>query len=359
MTEITSSIRTERRGDLARITLDQPRKLNAVDRKMATEIMRALTAWRNDDSVRRVVIDSSSERAFCAGGDIKIIQQLIVTEGPDVAHTAMTIPYEAMLMIASYPKPVITFMDGIAMGGGIGLGAHARHRVVTERSVLAMPENIIGLTPDAGGSWLLARAPSSLGLRFALTGERMSGPLAVSMGFADHLVSSGQLERLLDALSLCPENGERGVLQAHDTSTPTTLPLQAIAETYDFPGHISTHDGLETLLGRLRESQSKHDGAKHDWAARDIETLQQVCPFSLHVTWRMRQHLLGGPQAVPRTLEEAFALETIAVRHLIERPDFSEGVRARVIDKDNRPFWRPGSMSAVSSEEVERCFRPD
>ncbi|NHN87086.1 enoyl-CoA hydratase/isomerase family protein [Acetobacter conturbans] len=352
MTESQPPIRSERRGHIGRITLDRPRQLNAIDIGMARAIMSLLETWRDDDDVRRIVIDSASERAFCAGGDIKRLYGLIGTDGAEVAYRNMVVPYEAMLAIAHYPKPVVTLMDGIAMGGGIGVGAHARHRVVTERSVLAMPETIIGLTPDAGGSWLLARAPSaSEGLRHALTGQRMSGAQAMAMGFADHLVSSERLGAVREALAACEDGEEeavlRGLAEMVSEDVGALFPAGSAA-LYDI-AIADPHEGLPELLKRL-EAVAGRPG--YEWAEADLEILRQVCPFSLCVTWRVQQE----QRLSSRSLDEAFALEMRAVRCLVARPDFAEGVRARVVDKDNAPRWSPSVVAEVDPALVERCL---
>ncbi|GBQ28877.1 3-hydroxyisobutyryl-CoA hydrolase [Acetobacter estunensis NRIC 0472] len=343
-----SSIRSERYRSLGRITLDRPNALNAITPDMAREIMNTLNDWRDDPGILRVVIDSSSPRAFCAGGDIKALRHIIATQGPDVAHAAMCVPYDAMLTIAHYPKPIITLMDGITMGGGVGLGAHARHRVVTERAVLAMPETAIGLTPDAGGSWLLARSPAPYGLRNALLGCRMHGSQAVQMGFADHFVSSARLASLVEHLADIPQGTEGEQLSAMSESLPPFKDEDspAVLSAFTASASLSSHAGLNELFHRLSHLED-------ETADRDLVQLQSACPFSLHVTWRIQQIL----KASPHTLDEAFALETRTVRHLIARADFSEGVRARMVDKDNAPRWQPQTIEDVSSEEIEACLR--
>ncbi|MCH4090053.1 enoyl-CoA hydratase/isomerase family protein [Acetobacter sp.] len=347
MQDTISAIQCTRHGPVGRITLDRPGNLNAVDRAMAEAIMEVLTQWRDDPAVERVLLDSSSSKAFCAGGDIKALYRSIQEDGPEAAHGNMVVPYQAMQMIADYPKPIITIMDGITMGGGVGLGAHARHRVVTERSVLAMPENLIGLTPDAGGSWLLAEAPRSYGLRFALTGDRMLGAQAVAMGFADHLVPSESLEALKAALLGDIASSEETILRHYAEINQTAsldVSSEAIGKCYDVED-LGPQKGLALLLSRLESSDEV-------WAKTDLSRLLSVCPFSLHVTWRMQQRL----HARQFSRDDAFALETELVLHMISRPDFCEGVRARVIDKDNTPSWSPALLSDVKPEDVERCF---
>ncbi|MBO1359778.1 enoyl-CoA hydratase/isomerase family protein [Acetobacter sacchari] len=344
-------ILVDRRGHVGRITLDRPKSLNAVDPPMARAILATLDTWRDDPGIQIVLIDSSSPRAFCAGGDIKNIRAIIESEGPRKALAEMSVPYVTMLAIASYPKPVATVMDGITMGGGVGLGAHARHRIVTERSVLAMPETAIGLTPDAGGSWLLARAPGMHGLRLALTGGRISGAQAVALGFADHAIASDALADLFDTLSTEAPQSVDNLLSSFASAPAAPSLSNVINETYDFR-NVSPFEGLPLLMARL-ETLAKNEDA-HDWAAADLGILRGACPFSLHVTWLAWNALQGGV-----TREEAFAQETRLVGHLLNRPDFMEGVRARLIDKDNAPVWSPRSIGDVTRQAVLSCFNPD
>ncbi|NHN83785.1 enoyl-CoA hydratase/isomerase family protein [Acetobacter musti] len=341
----------ERHGHLARMTLSRAEKLNAVDAAMAEDMLSVLDEWRDDPEINIVLIDSSSPRAFCAGGDIKAIRNIITQQGAVAAHTSMAIPYRTMLAIARYPKPVVTVMDGITMGGGIGLGAHARYRIVTERSVLAMPETAIGLTPDAGGGWLLARAPEAHGLRFALTGNRMNGVQALQMGMADYLMHSDNLSLLPDALSHASIEQIDSVLTGltHKQTCGTSLPAlpDKSAGVYDVLS-LTPAEGVPLVLARLNAVVAA--GGETTWAESDIAALNAACPFSLHVTWRMQQKLASIP-----LITDGFSLESTAVGHLLARADFSEGVRARIIDKDNNPVWKPTSASDIDPTEVEYC----
>ncbi|MCP1242976.1 enoyl-CoA hydratase/isomerase family protein [Acetobacter lambici] len=326
----TACVRTARRGHLGCIILDKPKRLNAVDLEMATGIERALTAWRDDPSVQAVLIESSAPRAFCAGGDLKAIRDVLQANGPDVAFDLMNRVYQTMLHIAQYAKPVVSFMDGIAMGGGVGLGGHARYRVVTERSIVAMPETSIGLVPDAGGSWLLARAPGGAGLRLALTGGRMSGVEAVAMGFADHLVPSDSLDDLRGLLALRPVEDVFGLI------APLSLPEHACAlEEYD------PSASLEQIVRGLESSDQTV-------AKADFLDISRACPTSIFAAWY-------GWQLARRagSLEEAFAIEGRLVRYMLQRSDFAEGVRARLIDRDNAPLWQPAILAAVDVAALE------
>lgn len=338
MTEQTlsavSGVRMQQEGHLGRIILDRPKRLNAVDISMASGIKAALQIWRNDPSIHTILLESSSTRAFCAGGDLRAIHDCLKAQGALKAYDLMQRVYDVMLLLADYKKPIVSFLDGVAMGGGIGLGGHVRYRVVTETSVLAMPETAIGLAPDAGGSWLLARAPGFSGLRRAVTGGRMNGAEAVAMGFADILVSSASLTDLKEALSI--EAAEHVLARLH--SQPESLDVQDLDFCYDAPNILQVIEKL------------KAEGSEE--AQEDLEALSRACPFSVQVAW------YGWHRArAASSLHEAFALEENMVRHMVARPDFVEGIRARLIDKDNKPAWMPPTLTEVNEQEVQNCFK--
>lgn len=329
----TTCVRTARRGRLGCIMLDKPKRLNAVDLEMAIGIERVLNAWRHDPFVYTVLLQSSSSRAFCAGGDLKAIRDMLVMFGPDAAFVLMNRVYQTMQLIADYSKPVVSFMDGIAMGGGVGLGGHARYRVVTERSVIAMPETAIGLVPDAGGSWLLSRAPGGAGLRLALTGGRMNGAEAQSMGFADYVIPSESLDDLRGLLALKP--AEEVFELIRPLSAPAEVP--AMAE-YD------PSASLEQIVRGVERG-------KHPTARSDLKSIARGCPTSIFAAWY-------GWHAARRasSLQEAFAIEGRLVRYMLGRPDFIEGVRARLIDRDNMPIWHPRVLAAVDVRPLEAAL---
>lgn len=320
----TVCVRTARLGHLGCIILDRPGRLNAVDLDMAQGIERALAAWRDDPSIRSVLIESSAPRAFCAGGDLKAIRGVLLADGPDVAFDLMNRVYQTMLHIAQYAKPVVSFMEGIAMGGGVGLGGHARYRVVTERSIVAMPETSIGLVPDAGGSWLLSRAPGGAGLRLALTGGRMVGAQAVAMGFADYMVPSEALDTLRHALA----GGEaKDVFASFGAKwPPASAPTMA---------EYNPEAPLEQIMEEV-------EGALHQSAQADWQDLARACPTSLVAAWYGWRAARGAA-----SLQEAFAVEGRLVRYMLGRADFAEGVRARLIDRDNAPVWQPACLADV------------
>lgn len=328
-----ADVRTERVGHMGRIVLDRPKRLNALDAGMAQAIDRVLDAWEQDDGVAVVVLESSSPRAFCAGGDLRAIREALLAHGPESTFELMDAAYATMLRLADYPKPVVSLLDGIVMGGGVGIGCHVSHRVVTERSVLAMPETSIGLVTDAGGSWLLSRPGGHEGLRLALTGGRVTGAQAVALGLADGLVPSDSLDALRAALSeQNVDDALAGFVTAQGDDGTVSATLEACYAAPDMAG----------ILARL-------EACPLEEARQDLDDLSRASPSSLLATW------LGWHAARKLgTLHDVFDLERRLVRHVLAQPDLAEGVRARLVDRDNTPVWQPATLADVDAATIQR-----
>jgi len=316
-------------GRTAFLTLNRPAALNAIDLPMAEALEQALTRCEADPAIARIVLAGSHARAFCAGGDLRALRACLQQDGADAAAGRFGRFYDLFAHVAHCALPVVSVMDGIAMGGGIGLGGHARCRIVTERSVLAMPEVQIGLTPDAGGSWLLARMPGFAGLRLALTGGRMTGAQAVANGFADHLVPSEDLPAMLEALAA-----------GHDVVAPA-----AVVPPDDGPAEagvdaVYAAPDMAGVLARLK-------GHGAPWAAADLQAMQAASPLSLRVTFAAWHRVRAQGPACPEGFDRALAWERAMVGRLLHQPDFAEGVRARLIDKDFAPRWAWPSVEIV------------
>jgi enoyl-CoA hydratase len=324
-----------RQGRLGRLTLNRPKALNALDRALFGRIAACLAAWRDDPSVETVLIDSSSPRAFCAGGDLRAIHATLGAAGPAAAAAIFRDGYRLVSILAGYPKPVVSFMDGITMGGGVGLGGHVRHRIVTERTIVAMPETAIGLTPDAGGSYILSRAPGLHGLRMALTGGRMQGDEAVAAGFADRMLAAADLPGLAARLAAQPAG--RVVDMAPPVPREDSPDLAAVNALYAAPD-------VATIMDRLARSAEA-------WASGDLASLRRASPLSLRVTFRAFHAARRLPD-LDTVLEQEYRL----VSSLLRQPDFAEGVRARIVDKDNAPRWMDGTR--WSDTDIEACFAP-
>jgi enoyl-CoA hydratase len=330
MTNDDVDIRVE--GRLGHITLDRPERLNALTPGILTRISDALAAWRDLDDVETVLIDGAGDRGFCAGGDVRMITEA----GAGDARAFWELEYATVLEIARYPKPVVSLMDGVTMGGGVGLAGHARLRVVTERSLVAMPEVRIGLAPDVGGALLLARAPGLLGLHVGLTAATMTGADAVATGFADAYIPSADLLELVDALILPGPDAAEIVGRIAQTAPPSEL-LAArpwVDAAYD-------SGSIEDIVAALRARPEPE-------ATEAATTIESMSPTALAVTLRTIELA-----ALDDDLERVLHRDLVVSTALFDRPDFAEGVRAQVVDKDRAPRWSPAEIGAVDPAEVE------
>ncbi len=327
-----------REGRAGRITMNRPKALNALTYPMVGEIWRALVAWREDEAVEVVVLDGAGERGLCAGGDVRSLYDSR-GEGSGFAKRFWQDEYRLNALIHGYPKPFVPIMDGIVMGGGIGLSAHASHRIVTERSLLAMPETTIGLIPDVGGTWLLANAPGAIGEFLGLMGHRMNAADALYAGFADTMVASERLPALIAAV--CHETTPVSVLIAQAASAPTAPTL---------PEHRDQIDAVFSAASvmQIRERLEALPGA---WAAQTSKGFAARSPLAMTATLvairKARQ--LGS-------LEAALEMELRLTTHLFEHGEFPEGVRALLVDKDKAPKWRPERLEDVRPAMVEALF---
>ena len=325
-------------GRCGRVTLNRPAALNALSEPMCVALDAALVAWASDDSIDLVVIDAAGERAFCAGGDIAELYAAGMAgnfaHGQEFWHKE----YRMNLRIARYGKPVVSLMQGFTMGGGVGVGCHARHRIVGESSQIAMPECGIGLVPDVGGSFLLALGPGRLGEYLGSTGTRMGPADAIYAGFADAFVPEADWPALIAALVA---EGV-GALERFDAAPPegALAAQQAL---------IDAHFGGETM-GDIIRSLRADNGA---FAQATLKTLARVSPLAASATIEM-QHRLGDSPTLPRALE----LEYRFTYRAQEKSDFLEGIRAAVIDKDRKPKWLHDSIEAVSAAEVAAMLMP-
>lgn len=329
-------LRTE--GRAAYLTLNRPRAINALTHAMVRTAAAALDAWEHDEGVGVVVLTGAGERGLCAGGDIRAIHD-DAKAGGRASVGFWRDEYRLNARIARYPKPYVALMDGIVMGGGVGVSAHGSVRVVTERSRIAMPETAIGFVPDVGGTHLLGRAPGELGTHLALTGDAVGAGDALALGLADHFVPSARLPGFTAALA----TGEvDGTVRRYAEPAPAA-PLAGAREWIDHCYAAGTVEEILDRLGACGEPEAKE-------AAR---TLLERSPTALKVTLEAvrRARALGALEPV---LEQEFRVSCAA----LSSPDLVEGVRARVVDKDRAPRWSPATLAEVSPADVERHFAP-
>ncbi|MGH1587066.1 enoyl-CoA hydratase/isomerase family protein [Methylobacterium phyllosphaerae] len=334
-----SDVIVERVGALGRLRLNRPKALNALTHGMVGEIERSLDGFSADPGVAAVLLTGEGERGLCAGGDLRSLY-----ESPDsaFAEAFWRDEYRLDARIAAYEKPFVAVMDGITMGGGVGLGGHAAHRIVTERSRIAMPETGIGYLPDVGGTWLLPRAPGEIGTYLGLTGEPVGAADAMFCDLADALVPSAALPDLASALAaLAPDAGDDGVRDviARFAQDPGSAPLAAHRAVID---RCFAFDMVDEILSALAA-----DGS--DFAAAARKTLLTKAPSSLVLTLCLLRLGRGAPN-----LEACLEREFHASLALLDEGDFREGIRAAVIDKDKSPRWNPPTIDAVDPARIAR-----
>lgn len=330
------NVLVRRAGGLGRLTLNRPRALNALDLGMIETLGAALDAWEHDIDIQLVMLDGTGERGLCAGGDIRGLYEQIVGGDPDGMGRFLRAEYALDARIAEYPKPIVVLADGITMGGGIGLAGHAPVRIVTERSKLAMPETRIGFTPDAGGSWLLARAPGRIGEYLALTGASMDGSDAIYAGFADHFVPSAHLGDLRDALQTRADPSIPTELVQLFDETPQP---SALAAQRDWIDDAFAADSVAEIAERLR---ARPEAA----ASATADVLAELSPTALAVALDAVRRARTLPD-----LRAALAQEYgLALWFVATQPDLVEGIRAQVVDKDRSPRWRPATIAELTTD---------
>jgi len=328
----------ERRGHLGVVTLNRPKAVNALNAGMVAAMLDQLTAWAADDGVAAILVQGAGERGLCAGGDIVAIYRDILAGGTQTAAFWQD-EYRLNSLIAGYPKPYVAFMDGLVLGGGVGISAHGSVRVVTDRTRTGMPETTIGFVPDVGGTWLLAKSPGEGGTHATLTGAHLSGADALFLGLADHYVPSENLSAL--AVALESEAAEAAVVRFSQPAPPSELEAQ---RSWIDPCYAS--NDAEEILRRLRTLGADTGG---EAAAATIEAKS---PTAVKVTLESLRRANG------LTLDEALAQEYRVGLRCLAGPDFREGIRAQVVDKDRTPRWKPATLAEVRAADVERFFAP-
>lgn len=326
-----------RQGVAGRITLNRPQALHALNEEMCLAMDAALKAWADNPEIEFIVVDhAEGTRGFCAGGDIRMLAESGAADG-SAAQAFFRAEYRLNTRIKNYPKPYIAFIDGITMGGGVGISVHGSHRVATERTVFAMPETGIGLFPDVGGGWFLPRLGPPLGMWLALTGERLKGGDVCAAGVATHYAESNVVSALKDRVC----DGDLGMLEAMD---------------WDVSGSFDKHrDLIDRCFWKasVEEIFMALEAEDDEWAKKQLEALKTKSPRTLKVA---HKQLALGLQA--RTFEENMRMEFRIGSRQVHSHDFQEGVRAVIVDKDNKPEWDPPNLAGVSEQELDDVFAP-
>lgn len=335
-----------REGAAGIIRLNRPKAINALTLEMTREILAALDEFEADPGVSLVLLEGAGERGLCAGGDIRGLYES-AKAGGDLGPVFWREEYILNARIPEFPKPYVAYMDGLVMGGGVGLSAHGAHRIVTDKTKMAMPEVGLGFFPDVGGTWLLSRAPGEIGTYFALTGQTMTGADAVYAGAADVLIASSKWPALRDALTNAPLRATSDDVRAIMTqyaAADVQAPVAAHREQID---RAFAHDTMEAIVAAL-----KQDGS--EFALATLKALSEKSPTALKVTLELLRRARSS-----KSLKESLVREYNSALAVFTSAEFVEGVRAAIIDKDRNPKWSPSRIEDVTPDIVEKYFAPN
>jgi len=344
-----TDILTTASSGLARITLNRPAALHALNTHMCANMIQALLAWRDDTSINAVLLDHApGTRGFCAGGDIRMIAESGAADSKEARRFFQT-EYQLNHLLFTYPKPIVALIDGITMGGGVGISMPARFRIATENTTYAMPETGIGLFPDVGGGWYLPRKPGQIGMWLALTGARLKAADCLIAGIATHYMPTEILEAARAQIA--------GAAQTHDAARALDSGLEALSESAGKAKELTSEnierinrifalDSVEAIFAALEA-----DGS--DWAQAQLATLKTKSPQAMKVSFRQMRQGAKMQSFTDEMRSEYRIASRVASRH-----DFQEGVRALIVDKDNKPAWKPATLEGVTDALLDELFAP-
>jgi enoyl-CoA hydratase len=337
---MTDEVIIRRKGSAGFLSLNRPQAIHALTLPMVHAMTKALLEWRDDPEIKAVIIDHAEGRGFCSGGDIAFLRNSALNDGGASGRKFFHDEYQLNHLIFTYEKPVVAFMDGITMGGGVGISQPARFHVATENTRYAMPETGIGLFPDVGGGWYLSRLPGRIGQFLALTGARLDGAECKWAGLATHYLPHDTLAEAKERIACGHEPGQ--VLSAL-AITPPPAKIEANAAA------IAKHFGSN----RYEDVLASLEGDDSEWAAKELATLRTKSPQTCKVALRQLHDSLACADFAANMV-----MEYRVASRVLTRPDFAEGVRAVIVDKDNSPRWNPTTPEGVSNELIDSIFAP-
>jgi len=344
-----ADVLTNTSAGLGHITLNRPAALHALNTHMCANMIQALLAWRDDPEIHAILLDHApSTRGFCAGGDIRMIAESGAGDGKAAREFFFT-EYRLNHLLFHYPKPVVALIDGVTMGGGVGISMPARFRIATENTTYAMPETGIGLFPDVGGGWYLPRKPGAIGMWLALTGARLKAADCLIAGIATHYMPTEILAAARAQIA--------GAAQTHDAEKALQSGLDALSESAGKPkeltdeniariNRIFTLDSVDDIFASLESDNS-------EWAKAQLATLRTKSPQAMIVTFRQMREGASTKSFTDEMRSEYRIASRVCARH-----DFQEGVRALIVDKDNKPVWSPATLDGVTLAMLDEIFAP-
>ncbi len=342
---MSNDLLTETEGAVGRLRLNRPKALNALNLTMCEGMLTALEAWRTDPAVAAVLLDHAEGRGFCAGGDIRMLSESGAGDGT-AARAFFHTEYRLNHKLFTYAKPIVAVMDGVTMGGGVGIALPCRWRVATENTRFAMPETGIGLFPDVGGGWFLARLPGRIGQFLALTGHRLDGAEAHALGLATHYLPAAALADAKAAIIADPRGADpQGIAGVLDRLS-VTPPAARLLEHRGAIDRLFASDTLEEVFAALEADA----GA---FAAEQLAILRTKSPQAMKVSLRLLYD--GG---LMQSFADEMAQEYAVASRVVQRHDFLEGVRAVIVDKDHAPRWQPATPDAVTEHVIDQIFAP-
>ncbi len=341
---MSQDVITRKNGRVGHISLNRPKALHALTLDMCHAISNALTVWADDHEVEAVVLDHAEGRGFCAGGDINLLRESALNDGGVSGRKFFHDEYQLNHQMFTYEKPIVAFMDGITMGGGVGISLPCKFRVATENTRFAMPETGIGLFPDVGGGWYLSRLGGRLGQFLALTGARLDGAECLWTGLATHYVPSDMLEDIKARIVDRP--GRIAGILSEPVGTPPEARIEKNA--LKIAKHFAS-DSYEEILSSLQNAIEEGD----QWAAKERDTLGTKSPQTCKVALRQL-----AESAKLTDFADNMAMEYRIGSRVLVRPDFAEGVRAVIVDKTHDPKWDPAAPEEVSEELLDSIFAP-